>query len=141
MLNLLSEYQEVDWIGVTVVDQSTADIKIPKLLDKPAAIRFVIINARSIVGPIHLSQFLGEKTYKCNCCWHNSENDLIFSSRKKDVAVCKICEKRVTIFRGIDLVFTIGEIPSNRPVVWIQILENQCRRNNVPIIEIPSKKL
>lgn len=44
-------YQNV-WLGVSVEDQATADERIPKLLETPAAVRF--ISAEPLLGPVDL---------------------------------------------------------------------------------------
>lgn len=50
------------WLGVSAEDQRRADLRIPALLDTPAAVRF--ISAEPLLGPIDLSRFVeddGEK--------------------------------------------------------------------------------
>jgi len=50
------------WLGVSAEDQKRADLRIPALLDTPAAVRF--ISAEPLLGPIDLSRFVeddGEK--------------------------------------------------------------------------------
>lgn len=45
------------WLGVTVENQRWADIRIPILLDTPAAVRF--ISAEPLLGPLDLRSYLG----------------------------------------------------------------------------------
>lgn len=40
------------WMGVTVEDQRAADLRIPLLLDTPAAVRF--LSCEPLLGPVHL---------------------------------------------------------------------------------------
>lgn len=47
------------WLGVSVEDQSRADERIPRLLETPAAVRF--ISAEPLLGPLDLRQFLVEQ--------------------------------------------------------------------------------
>ena len=47
------------WLGVSVEDQSTADLRIPALLDTPAAVRW--ISAEPLLGPVDLSRWLAPK--------------------------------------------------------------------------------
>lgn len=47
------------WLGVSVEDQQRADLRIPALLDTPAAVRF--ISAEPLLGPVNLSWL------KCPC--------------------------------------------------------------------------
>lgn len=44
------------WLGVSVEDQQWADIRIPALLDTPAALRW--ISAEPLLGPLDLTQYL-----------------------------------------------------------------------------------
>jgi protein gp37 len=48
------------WLGVSVEDQQWADIRIPALLETPAAVRW--ISAEPLLGPIDLSPYLTDKT-------------------------------------------------------------------------------
>jgi protein gp37 len=45
------------WLGVSVENQQWADIRIPVLLDTPAAVRW--ISAEPLLGPVDLSKWLG----------------------------------------------------------------------------------
>lgn len=58
-------YQNV-WLGVSVEDQATADERIPKLLETPAAVRF--ISAEPLLAPVDLADFLGLTWEKCGAC-------------------------------------------------------------------------
>jgi protein gp37 len=40
------------WLGVSVEDQKRADLRIPKLLDTPAAVRF--LSCEPLLGPVNL---------------------------------------------------------------------------------------
>lgn len=46
------------WLGVSVENQHWADIRIPALLDTPAAVRF--ISAEPLLGPVDLHRYVGE---------------------------------------------------------------------------------
>ena len=45
------------WLGVSIEDQRWADIRIPALLDTPAAVRWV--SAEPLLGPVNLYRWLG----------------------------------------------------------------------------------
>lgn len=45
------------WVGVSVEDQKWADIRIPALLETPAAVRF--LSCEPLLGPVDLSRYLG----------------------------------------------------------------------------------
>ncbi len=44
------------WLGVSVEDQRWADIRVPALLDTPAAVRF--LSCEPLLGPVDLSRYL-----------------------------------------------------------------------------------
>ncbi|HMM95338.1 phage Gp37/Gp68 family protein [Phycicoccus sp.] len=44
------------WVGVTVEDQTRADLRIPALLQTPAAVRF--LSAEPLLGPVDLTRWL-----------------------------------------------------------------------------------
>lgn len=46
------------WLGVSVEDQQRADLRIPKLLDTPAAVRF--LSCEPLLGPVDLAQSLAK---------------------------------------------------------------------------------
>lgn len=49
------------WIGVSVEDQATANLRIPALLETPAARRF--LSCEPLLGPVDLSTWLGIERY------------------------------------------------------------------------------
>lgn len=49
------------WLGVSVETQQWADIRIPALLDTPAAVRF--LSCEPLLGPLNLSRWLGVEFY------------------------------------------------------------------------------
>lgn len=51
------------WLGVSIEDQSTADARIPILLDAPAAVRFV--SAEPLLGPVNIRQWMND--WGCGC--------------------------------------------------------------------------
>ncbi|XTZ13874.1 DUF5131 family protein [Micromonospora echinospora] len=48
------------WVGVSVEDQATADLRIPALLDTPAAVRW--ISAEPLLGPVDLTAWMPPRT-------------------------------------------------------------------------------
>lgn len=51
------------WLGVSVEDQKRADLRIPALLDTPAAVRF--LSCEPLLGPVDLSRWMGALV--CGC--------------------------------------------------------------------------
>jgi protein gp37 len=52
------------WLGVSVEDQKWADVRIPLLLDTPAAVRF--LSCEPLLGPVDLSRWL-DTPPTCGC--------------------------------------------------------------------------
>jgi protein gp37 len=55
------------WLGVSVEDQRWADIRIPALLDTPAAVRFV--SAEPLLGPVRLRPWVSPFTTDVSVDW------------------------------------------------------------------------
>jgi protein gp37 len=94
------------WLGVSAENQETADTRIPILLARPAAVRFV--SAEPLLGSLDLSSFLGSPIY--------GYSELIYD--------------------GIDWVIVGGESgPEARPcrIDWITSIVEQCRRAKVAV--------
>lgn len=99
------------WIGVSVEDQSTADERIPLLLQTPAAVRWV--SAEPLLGPVDLE--FGEI----------------------DIALEKDGFGNSAILGGIDWVVVGGESgPKARPMHpdWARSLRDQCAAVGVPFL-------
>ena len=60
------------WLGVSIEDQSTADERIPLLLDTPAALRWV--SYEPALGPVDFAKWL--EPWTCSACeFHGSRSD------------------------------------------------------------------
>jgi protein gp37 len=98
------------WIGVSVEDQATADERIPRLLQTPAAVRFV--SAEPLLGPVRLPfARIGE--------W----NSLAREHGQEHAAT------------ALDWIIAGGESgPGARPAHpdWFRSLRDQCRAADVP---------
>jgi protein gp37 len=112
------------WIGATVVNQDEADRDIPKLLEVPAAIRFLSIEP--MLGAIDLSRFLWQ------CCGNYQDGAEHMGSREGPVC-CGNPETK-------DLLHWIivgGESgPKARPAHpnWFRSLRDQCAQAEVPYL-------
>jgi protein gp37 len=53
------------WVGVSVEDQRRADLRVPALLDTPAAVRWV--SAEPLLGPLDLTHWLAGHRSGCSC--------------------------------------------------------------------------
>lgn len=114
------------WLGVSVEDQKWADIRIPALLDTPAAVRF--ISAEPLLGPISLD--MGDPHRG-----HDSD-DVNGAPHPRVCLTCSTEDNEVEYFRrepdsyGIDWVILGGESgPGARPLdpAWIQAVIDECR--------------
>jgi protein gp37 len=97
------------WLGTSVENQRWADVRIPKLLETPAAVRF--LSCEPLLGPIDLSQWLRS------------------SSRRPRSPNTKIQPDRRPPGGRIDWVIAGGESgPSFRPLDldWARDLRDQC---------------
>jgi protein gp37 len=95
------------WLGVSVEDQHWADIRIPALLDTPAAVRF--LSCEPLLGPVDLRQAINQDPF---AAYHFRPG-------------------------GIDWVIVGGESgPGARPMraEWARDIRTQCLFNNVPFL-------
>lgn len=95
------------WLGTSVEDQNQADLRIPYLLQTPAAIRF--LSCEPLLGPVEFSNV----THRC---------DVIKQLGKKSL-------------NGIDWVIAGGESGHKaRPMHpdWVRSIRDQCEATSVP---------
>jgi protein gp37 len=126
----LSQLPSNLWIGVTAENQKTADIRIPTLLQIPAAKRFISIEP--CLEEIDFTEYK-EEQYKCKGCGE-------FYSHDGDMT-CNHCgyaeaETEYSIHGLIDWVIVGCESePKRRPckLEWIESIEAQCHVAGVPI--------
>lgn len=99
------------WLGVSAEDQKWADIRIPVLLDTPAAVRF--ISAEPLLGPINLEMLAGS-----TLGWNALDDESIAHP-------------------ALDWVIVGGESGHNaRPMhpAWATSLRDQCAHAEVPFL-------
>lgn len=110
------------WLGVSVEDQAAADVRIPLLLDTPAAIRW--ISAEPLLGPVDISDHLWGRANPCEDCPQDADCDCGFTPRHK-----------VTLEPALHWVVVGGESGLNaRPMHpdWARDLRDQCEAAGVP---------
>ncbi|MEU3899787.1 phage Gp37/Gp68 family protein [Streptomyces sp. NPDC045251] len=122
------------WLGVSVEDQRWADIRIPALMDTPAAVRFV--SCEPLLGPVDLSRWLrpvpdcGHVTPEDGTCGHPDA----FTPECHRWADCP-ARQRPEDWRGLDWVIAGGESgPGARPMHpdWARHLRDACDTAGVP---------
>ncbi|MGW2612737.1 DUF5131 family protein [Streptomyces mirabilis] len=102
------------WLGVSVEDQKRADLRIPALLETPAAMRF--LSCEPLLGPVDLKQAVTPL---------GSERGHGLTTSYVHAGDC--CERRL---HGIDWVIVGGESgPGARPMHpnWARFLRDQCK--------------
>ena len=108
------------WLGVSVEDQKHANLRIPALVDTPAAVRF--LSCEPLLGPIDLKQAV--RTL-------GSERGHGLTASFVHAGGC--CRK----FHGIDWVIVGGESGRGaRPMSpdWARSLRDQCETADVPFL-------
>lgn len=118
------------WMGVSVENQHWANIRIPALLDTPAAVRW--ISAEPLLGPVDLYGDLRNDVYRCTCgSWERDGNVH---------TLCPDCGQAWRYKPGdarINWVVAGGESgPKARPMHpdWPRSLRNQCALAGVPYL-------
>ena len=110
------------WLGVSVEDQTTADERIPYLLDTPAAVRF--ISAEPLLGEIDLTRVWARMPSGGKSLWNTLSN-----------LVWKDGDYAEHLGSKLDWVIVGGESgPNARPMhpEWARSLRDQCKAANVP---------
>jgi protein gp37 len=108
------------WLGVSVEDQKRADLRVPALLETPAAIRF--LSCEPLLGPVDLKQAVRTM---------GSERGHGLTASFVHAGGC--CRK----FHGIDWVIVGGESGHGaRPMSpdWARTLRDQCAAAEVPYL-------
>ena len=120
------------WLGVSAEDQHWAGVRIPPLLDTPAAVRFV--SAEPLLGPLDLSRWL-RPAPGCGhigpdgCCEHPQT----VTPECHTVVGCPLTVR----WRGVDWVIAGGESgPAARAMHpdWPRDLRDQCAAAGVPFL-------
>jgi len=107
------------WLGVSAEDQKRAELRIPRLLETPAAVRFV--SAEPLLGPIDLTQAvwtMGDQR------GHGLTASFVHGGN---------CCRR---FHGLDWVIVGGESgPGARPMEaeWARSIISQCQGTGVSV--------
>jgi protein gp37 len=115
------------WLGVSVEDQKRADLRIPALLETPAAVRW--ISAEPLLGPITLAGDDTRSPY-----WLTGEPAW---AEPAPVGPHGILMSDLIMKPGLDWVVVGGESgPKARPMhpAWARQLRNQCAVAGVPFL-------
>jgi protein gp37 len=119
------------WIGATVVNQAEADRDIPKLLDVPAAKRF--LSMEPLLGPVDLQKSCTARCPNGDCFPHSSGHRVVVDSESGGLCLECICSR----LNGLHWVIVGGESgPGARPMHpdWARALRDQCAAAGVPFL-------
>jgi protein gp37 len=111
------------WLGVSAEDQHWADIRIPALLETPAAVRFV--SAEPLLGPIRLFGNVGQPGPADHVEGYTIRTDYGTGT-----------EHDIDVQPGIDWVIAGGESgPGHRPmdIAWLESIVEQCQNAGVAV--------
>ena len=138
------------WLGTSVEDQHWADVRVPKLLDTPAAVRF--LSCEPLLGPVDLdAELLGHPWARANAHSHayprhilgpvedpdglwRGHMECIDDATSDDPYDGRGCGFDTTQRGGIDWVIVGGESgPGARPMHpgWARVLRDQCQATGV----------
>jgi protein gp37 len=112
------------WLGVSVEDQKRADLRIPALVDTPAAVRF--LSCEPLLGPVWIDEYIWQA---CPCCDGEGHDE-----------ACAPCADGGCDFghvRKLDWVIVGGESGHGaRPMSpdWARSLRDQCAAAGVPYL-------
>ncbi len=111
------------WLGATVVNQEEADRDIPKLLEVPAAVRF--LSMEPLLGPVDLTEWLYRGDHGL------ADQDPLAAA----MLGMGVESGNAWVRPGIDWVITGGESgPGARPMHpdWVRSIRDQCQAAGVP---------
>lgn len=122
------------WLGTSVEDQATADVRIPHLIDTPAAVRFV--SAEPLLGPVDLTAWLYIVTHEDDALLDiadktGREPPTLPAHAPQDTDPAQIASPR------LDWVIAGGESGRRaRPMHpdWVRKIRDDCADADVPFL-------
>lgn len=122
------------WLGFSASTQKELDEGLPYLLKTPAAVKF--INLEPMLEDMNIIPYIGERAYKCECGWHDTERRLMLLGKE---AKCYHCGKYATIYDpAIRQVIVGAESKGAYPgrpchLEWVRSIRDQCLAAGVPL--------
>lgn len=111
------------WLGTSISDQPSADLRIPDLLATPAAVRF--LSAEPLLGPVDLWRWIGVHQHPDN----NVVDPLVRDAIEAMIKAARQKYREDTGSSSIDWIIVGGESgPKARPMHpdWARSLRDQC---------------
>jgi protein gp37 len=125
------------WLGVTAENQRMADERIPRLLDTPAAVRFV--SCEPLLGPLDLSDWLRESCDINRHCLDHADLaalDWVIcggeSGGPERRGLVEKCDRRRHGGFGCEYCGLSGIRPKAEALEWVTSLRDQCVAAGVP---------
>lgn len=121
------------WLLTSMSDQPTADAMIPELLKCRDLVPALGVSAEPLVGPVDFTPYIGGRSYQCQCGFHATETELVFTGG--DRYSCTECGQLCKIGPTLDWVIVGGESgPKARPcdIGWVRSIVTQCKAAGVP---------
>jgi protein gp37 len=126
------------WLGVSVEDQKWADIRVPALLDTPAAVRF--LSCEPLLGPVNIWRWIegADPDAECLTCGTEefSDTDSHPVLNEENEQTGEWCDGPIRPYnRNLHWVIVGGESgPGARPMHpdWARSLRDQCGAAGVP---------
>jgi protein gp37 len=124
------------WLGTSVESQKWADVRIPKLLETPAAVRF--LSCEPLLGPVDLTEWLDppDPDADCETCgqewWARMDGHPVLDEENGDTG--DWCPGPMRRHSGIDWIIVGGESgPNYRPMdrKWAESLFGQAQAGRV----------
>jgi protein gp37 len=124
------------WLGVSVESQQWADIRIPALLDTPAAVRF--LSCEPLLGPVKLApEWLVPKANLCSYSGTTAKDHAMLAEILRAATRKFAAEHGEQPLAFVDWVICGGESgPGARPMHpdWARSLRDQCVSAGVPFL-------
>lgn len=128
------------WLGASIVNQEEANRDIPKLLQVPAAVRF--LSMEPLLGAVDVSRYMPRNSYymtKCEHCGWICSSHLCGTDFAGDDVVCPACVRSIRgdDAPGLDWIIVGGESgPQARTMHpdWVRSLRDQCTAAGVPFL-------
>jgi protein gp37 len=142
------------WLGVSIENQKSANDRLPKLLDMPAAVRFLscepLLEYVDLIRAVHPDEWAWDEVNvdpddcepeelieecEAECDWVNYGNDLIVNPEYQEWEQQRLRQATyITFKREINWVICGGETgPGARPmhIEWVRALRDQCKGGQV----------
>lgn len=110
------------WLGVSVEDQKRADLRIPALVDTPAAVRF--LSCEPLLGPVWFADYASQP---CGCCLGETHDEAC-----SDCADYGCDGGHIQALHWVIVGGESGRGARAMHTDWARSLRDQCEQEHVP---------